>query len=76
MAPVTLDDASLRRARRHLAATDPMMARLLREIGPLPMRPHRGGSAFASLARAILAQQVSVAVARSIANAWLSSRWA
>jgi len=65
---VTLDDAALRRARRHLAAADPVMARLLREIGPVPMRPHRGGSAFAYLARAILAQQISVAAARSIAN--------
>ena len=65
---MTLDDAALRRARRHLAAADPVMARLLREIGPVPMRPHRGGSAFAYLARAILAQQISVAAARSIAN--------
>jgi len=65
---VTLDDAGLRRARRHLAAADPVMARLLREIGPVPMRAHRGGSAFAYLTRAILAQQISVAAARSIAN--------
>jgi DNA-3-methyladenine glycosylase II len=68
MAGVTLDDAGLRRARRHLAAADPVMARLLREIGPVPMRAHRGGSAFAYLTRAILAQQISVAAARSIAN--------
>ena len=65
---MTLDDAGLRRARRHLAAADPVMARLLREIGPVPMRAHRGGSAFAYLTRAILAQQISVAAARSIAN--------
>ena len=44
------------------------MARLVREIGPIPMRAHRGGSAFAYLSRAILAQQISVAAARSIAK--------
>ena len=65
---VRLDDKALRRARRHLAAADPVMAHLLREIGPVPMRAHRGGSAFAYLSRAILAQQISVAAARSIAN--------
>lgn len=63
-----LDDAALARARRHLAAADPVMARLVREIGPIPMRAHRGGSAFAYLTRAILAQQISVAAARSIVN--------
>ena len=68
MTPVRLDDAALRRARRHLAAADPVMARLVREIGPVPMRAHRGGSAFAYLSRAILAQQISVAAARSIAK--------
>jgi DNA-3-methyladenine glycosylase II len=65
---VRLDDEALRRARRHLAAADPVMAGLLREIGPVPMRAHRGGSAFAYLARAILAQQISTAAARSIGN--------
>jgi DNA-3-methyladenine glycosylase II len=68
MTPVRLDDAALRRARRHLAAADPVMARLVREIGPVPMQAHRGGSAFAYLSRAILAQQISVAAARSIAQ--------
>jgi len=65
---VRLDAAALRGARHHLAAADPVMARLLREVGPLPMRAHRGGSAFAYLTRAILAQQISGAAARSIAN--------
>ena len=68
MAGVTLDDAGLRRARRHLAAADPVMASLLSEVGSLPLPVHRGGSAFAYLSRAILAQQISVAAARSIAR--------
>lgn len=45
MAPVRLDDAALRHARKHLAAAAPVMARLVAEVGPLPIRPHRGGSA-------------------------------
>jgi DNA-3-methyladenine glycosylase II len=65
---MTLDDAALRRARRHLADADPVMARLLSEIGPMPLPLHKGGSAFAYLSRAILAQQISVAAARSIAG--------
>jgi len=44
------------------------MARLLGEAGSLPLPVHRGGSAFAYLSRAILAQQISVAAARSIAK--------
>lgn len=68
MACVRLDAAAIGRARRHLAAADPVMGRLVREIGPVPMQAHRGGSAFAYLTRAILAQQISVAAARSIAD--------
>lgn len=68
MAPVSMDDRALQRARRHLAAADPVMARVLRQVGPMPLPVHRGGSAFAYLSRAILAQQISVAAARSIAK--------
>jgi DNA-3-methyladenine glycosylase II len=64
-----LDAAALGRARRHLGGcSDPVMARLSRQIGPVPMGVRRGGSAFAYLARAILAQQISTAAARSIAR--------
>jgi len=65
---VPLDEATLRRARRHLLASDPVLARLVRAIGAVPMGVRRGGSAFAYLSRAILAQQISVAAARSIAQ--------
>jgi DNA-3-methyladenine glycosylase II len=65
---MSLDDVALRRARRHLAAADPVMAGLLGAVGSLPLPVHRGGSAFAYLSRAILAQQISVAAARSIAR--------
>jgi DNA-3-methyladenine glycosylase II len=63
-----LDRAALRRARRHLASADPVLARLVADLGPCRLQLHRGGSAFAYLARAILAQQISVAAARSIAG--------
>jgi DNA-3-methyladenine glycosylase II len=67
--PAVLDAAALRRARRQLAATDPVMARLVATLGPTPMEfRRRGVSAFYYLARAILGQQISVAAARSIAN--------
>ncbi len=67
--PAVLDAAALRRARRQLAAVDPVMARLVATLGPAPMAfRRRGGSAFFYLARAILGQQISVAAARSIAN--------
>ena len=68
MSAVRIDEAGLRRARRHLAAADPVMARMLGAAGSLPLPVHRGGSAFAYLSRAILAQQISVAAARSIAK--------
>jgi DNA-3-methyladenine glycosylase II len=67
--PAVLDDTALRRARRHLAAVDPVMARLVAALGSRPMEfRRRGGSAFFYLARAILGQQISAAAARSIAN--------
>jgi DNA-3-methyladenine glycosylase II len=66
--PPVLDAPALRRGRRHLAAADPVLSRLVAALGPRPMQVHRGGSAFAYLCRAILAQQISVAAARSIAN--------
>ena len=63
-----LDDEAFRRARRHLADADPVLARVLGAAGSLPLPLHRGGSAFAYLSRAILAQQISGAAARSIAK--------
>lgn len=66
--PTSLDPAALRRATRHLTAADPVLAGLVRDVGPCRLELHRGGSSFAYLARAILAQQISVAAARSIAG--------
>jgi DNA-3-methyladenine glycosylase II len=63
-----LDLPSLRRAARHLKTTDAVMARLVSTVGPPRMELRRGMSDFAYLTRAILAQQISVAAARSIAG--------
>jgi len=63
-----LDAAAVRRASRHLGRVDPVMARLIGDGGPCRLRLRREGTAFAYLARAIVAQQISVAAARSIAG--------
>jgi len=63
-----LDAAAVRRASRHLRRVDPVMARLVSEVGPCRLRPRRDGTPFAYLARAIVAQQISVAAARSISG--------
>jgi DNA-3-methyladenine glycosylase II len=65
--PVRLDEPTLRRAARRLRAKDPVLARIISEVGPCRLQRRRGMSDFAYLTRAILAQQISVAAARSIA---------
>lgn len=49
---------------RHLRKVDPVMRELIRKVGPFQFRPKQGR--FASLARSILAQQISTAVARTL----------
>lgn len=49
-------------------SADPILGELVRRCGRCQVRLSRGGSAFAYLARAILAQQISVAAARSVAS--------
>ena len=66
--PPRLDSADLRRATRDLSSADPILAGLVREVGPCRLEVRRGGSSFAYLARAILSQQISVAAARSVAG--------
>jgi DNA-3-methyladenine glycosylase II len=75
MTRVRLDSRAIERARRHLGGcTDVVMARLSKQIGAVPMGVRRGGSAFAYLSRAILAQQISTAAARSIGQR-MTDRW-
>jgi len=54
------------RALRHLRRSDPVLAEVIRRVGPFRLTPRRGR--FSSLVRSILAQQISTAVARSMWN--------
>jgi DNA-3-methyladenine glycosylase II len=55
-----------RKARRHLAESDPVLARIIEQVGPLVirLRPER----FQALARAIIFQQLAGAAATAIYN--------
>lgn len=55
-----------RRARRHLKAIDPAMAALIERVGPCRFQARVHADPFTTLLRAIVAQQVSAAAARSI----------
>lgn len=48
----------------HLRANDPVLARVIDDVGPYTLRPQRNG--FGMLVRSILSQQISMAAARSI----------
>lgn len=52
------------RALQHLRQSDPVLAEVIRRVGPFDLQPKRGR--FQSLVRSILAQQISTAVARSM----------
>ncbi len=51
---------------RYLAKTDPVMRRLIREVGPFTLTPRSKRSPFESLARAIAYQQLHEKAAESI----------
>ncbi len=51
---------------RHLSKTDPVMRRLIREVGPYTLTPRLKRSPFESLARAIAYQQLHEKAAESI----------
>ena len=53
------DPAVLRRASAHLRRADPVLARLVRDVGPCRLEIDRRGGPFASLAEAILYQQIT-----------------
>jgi DNA-3-methyladenine glycosylase II len=55
---------ALRKARRHLARRDPLLAQLLKHVGPCTLQP--GAEPFPALARAIIAQMISTKAAKAI----------
>ena len=61
-----MSPAELRRAAAHLRRADPVMARILRDVGPCRYRVHRAGPPFAYLAAAIVHQQLAGAAAATI----------
>lgn len=56
----------------HLARVDPVMRRLIRQIGPFALRPRVGRSPFESLARAIAYQQLHDKAAESILRRFIA----
>jgi DNA-3-methyladenine glycosylase II len=55
---------SMEAALAHLRANDPILGRVIDDVGPYTLRPQRSG--FDMLVRSILSQQISMAAARSI----------
>jgi DNA-3-methyladenine glycosylase II len=51
-------------ARTHLRSADPVMRRIIAEVGPFTLRPQR--DRFKMLVRSIISQQISTGAARSI----------
>ncbi|MGE0812194.1 MAG: DNA-3-methyladenine glycosylase [Vicinamibacterales bacterium] len=56
----------IRKARRHFAEVDPVMAALVRRIGPCRLDTRVAPDPFEALVRAIVAQQVSAKAARTV----------
>jgi DNA-3-methyladenine glycosylase II len=61
-----LSPTQLRRAAAHLRRSDPVMAAIVRRVGPCRIQRHRGGTTFWYLTRAILRQQISGMAAAAI----------
>jgi DNA-3-methyladenine glycosylase II len=53
-------------ARRHLVSVDPVLAKVIRTVGPYRPVPRRAGSHFEALARSIVYQQLSGRAAGTI----------
>jgi DNA-3-methyladenine glycosylase II len=56
--------SAFRKARRHLSGCDPLLAQLIKTVGPCTLQP--GGEAFPLLARAIISQMISTKAALAI----------
>jgi DNA-3-methyladenine glycosylase II len=59
-------------AAQHLAGVDPIMRRLIREVGPCTLKPNVRRSPFESLARAIAYQQLHDKAAESILRRFIA----
>ncbi len=61
-----LDPQLLRRAAAHLRRSDPVLARIVDELGPCRLRVERGGGPFAALVESIVYQQITGRAAATI----------
>jgi DNA-3-methyladenine glycosylase II len=55
-----------RKAISHLRRVDPVLARVIEQVGPCRLRPQTGGSHFEFIARSIIFQQLSTKAATTI----------
>ncbi|MBI3931815.1 MAG: DNA-3-methyladenine glycosylase 2 family protein, partial [Acidobacteria bacterium] len=63
---MTLDPATVRRATAHLRRADPVLARLVRDVGPCRLEVDRRGGPFAALVESIVYQQITGKAAATI----------
>lgn len=61
-----MNDSTIRAAQRHLRRADPVLADVIRSVGPFSIRLEK--NRFQALVRSIIAQQISGKAARSIWN--------
>jgi DNA-3-methyladenine glycosylase II len=70
MAPADVVPSYWDEACKHLAKRDRVMKKLIPKFGEARLQGH--GDAFATLARSIIGQQISVKAAQSVWNRWLA----
>jgi 3-methyladenine DNA glycosylase/8-oxoguanine DNA glycosylase len=63
---MALDPETLRKATAHVRRSDPVLAAIIRDVGPCRLRVDEGGGAFASLVESIVYQQITGKAAASI----------
>ena len=61
-----MDEATLQKARKHLARRDAVLRAIIRQVGPCTLR--HNPDHFATLVRSIIAQQISTKAAQAIAG--------
>jgi 3-methyladenine DNA glycosylase/8-oxoguanine DNA glycosylase len=63
---MALDPRTLRKATAHVRRSDPVLAAIVREVGPCRLRVDETGGAFAALVESIVYQQITGKAAASI----------
>jgi len=57
---------------QHLAQADRKLARIIKQVGPCPLAPRRGGAPWQALVRSVAYQQLNGTAAETIFNRFLS----